>query len=276
MTDDRTRSGRSTPRVDVADRSLSRAARAGKATEDEKLLKAPTAAPEIFTHTDPWRVLRILGEFVEGFDALAEVSRAVTFFGSARIGEGDPVYTAAMETARLLGEAGFAIITGGGPGVMEAGNRGARAAGAQSIGLNIELPFEQGVNPYVDLPIEFRYFFVRKTMFVKYACGFVIFPGGYGTLDELTEALTLIQTGKVSNFPVVLFGSRYWQGLLTWLRGTVLAGGKIGEHDVDLMMVCDDPAEVREIMLRSLREEPNDRARHEAMAREETRQALQG
>ncbi|HET6760774.1 MAG TPA: TIGR00730 family Rossman fold protein, partial [Gemmatimonadaceae bacterium] len=193
-------------------------------TEDEKLLQQP--GPRIdFTRTDPWRVMRIMGEFIEGFDTLASVDRAVTIFGSARIGPDDPHYDAAMETARLLAEAGFAVITGAGPGIMEAGNKGARIGGGRSIGCNIELPVEQGSNPYVDTLVHFRYFFVRKTMFIKYSVAFVIFPGGFGTLDELFEALTLIQTGKVRNFPVVLFGSDSWRGLLDWLRDPMVAEG---------------------------------------------------
>ena len=164
-------------------------------------------------------------------------------------------------------------ITGGGPGIMEAGNRGARAASVKSVGLNIELPFEQGVNPFVDIAIEFRYFFVRKTMFVKYAQAFVIFPGGFGTMDELFEALTLIQTGKVQNFPVILFGSAYWQGLLDWLRTTMLAEGKIAEADLNLLVLCDSPAEVRDMVMQSLREQ-RWRTEHEAAARDVTRQVL--
>src|ERR687897_3858632 len=179
-------------------------------TEDEQLLApAPVTALDrraAFTSTDPWRVLRIMGEFVEGFDTLSDVRNAVSFFGSARTESGDPMFERAVETARLLSTEGFAIITGGGPGVMEAANRGAQEGGSLSIGCNIELPFEQGLNEYVDLGMEFRYFFVRKTMFVKYAEGFVIFPGGLGTMDELFEALTLIQTGKVQDFPVILVG----------------------------------------------------------------------
>jgi len=232
--------------------TLNRAARMGAATEDEQLLQSPAAAPPSrvdFTSTDPWRVFRIMGEFVEGFDSLACIGPAVTIFGSARVPPGDPQYEAARETARLLGEAGFSVITGGGPGIMEAANRGARDAGVLSVGCNIELPFEQAVNPYVDLAINFRYFFVRKTMFVKYAEAFVIFPGGFGTLDELSEALTLIQTGKVRDFPVVLFGSGYWKGFLDWIRSALLGEGKISPDDVDLMLVTDDPAEVARIVL---------------------------
>jgi uncharacterized protein (TIGR00730 family) len=231
--------------------SLNRAARMGAATEDEQLLQSPAAAPKPFdfTSSDPWRVFRIMGEFVEGFDALAKIGPAVTIFGSARVKPDSPEYQAACETARLLGEAGFSVITGGGPGIMEAANRGAREAGVLSVGCNIELPFEQAVNPYVDLAINFRYFFVRKTMFVKYAEAFVIFPGGFGTLDELLEALTLIQTGKVRNFPVVLFGKAFWGGFLDWIRAVLMAEGKISPDDLELMTVTDDPAEVVRIVL---------------------------
>lgn len=212
-------------------------------TEDERLLtRLPFPGQQILK--DSWRVFRIMGEFVEGFDKLAELGPSVTIFGSARITRDDPVYTAARETARLLAEAGFGVITGGGPGAMEAANRGAREGGGESVGCNIELPFEQGVNPYVDLPINFRYFFVRKTMFVKYAEAFIIFPGGYGTMDELFEALTLIQTGKVRNFPVILYSSEYWKGLLQWLRGTMMETGKIAQADLDLLVMCDDPVQI--------------------------------
>ena len=221
-------------------------------TEDEKLLQQP--GPRIdFTRTDPWRVMRIMGEFIEGFDTLASVDKAVTIFGSARIGPDDPHYQAAMETARLLGEAGFAVITGAGPGIMEAGNRGARIGGGRSIGCNIELPFEQGSNPYVDTLVNFRYFFVRKTMFIKYSVAFIIFPGGFGTLDELFEALTLIQTGKIYRFPVILFGRYYWAGLLRWLQTRVLSEGKISEGDLDLMLVTDDPAEAVQAIISAYR-----------------------
>ncbi len=217
-------------------------------TEDEKLLQQP--GPRIdFTRTDPWRVMRIMGEFIEGFDTLASVDKAVTIFGSARIGPDDPHYDAAMETGRLLAEAGFAIITGAGPGIMEAANKGARLGGGRSIGCNIELPFEQGANPYVDTLVNFRYFFVRKTMFIKYSVAFIIFPGGFGTLDELFEALTLIQTGKIYRFPVILFGRYYWAGLLRWLQARVLSEGKISEGDLDLMLVTDDPAEAAQAVI---------------------------
>jgi uncharacterized protein (TIGR00730 family) len=215
---------------------------ASPVTEDEKLLQE--AGPRLdFTRTDPWRVMRIMGEFIEGFDTLATIEKAVTIFGSARIGPDDPHYDAAVETARLLAEAGFDIITGAGPGIMEAGNKGAQLGGSRSIGCNIELPFEQGANPYVDTLVNFKYFFVRKTMFIKYSVAFIIFPGGFGTLDELFEALTLIQTGKIYKFPVILFGRYYWAGLLRWLQARVLTEGKISEGDLDLMLVTDDPAE---------------------------------
>jgi|HigsolmetaAR202D_1030399.scaffolds.fasta_scaffold00031_58 TIGR00730 family protein len=233
---------------------LNRATKRGKATQDEQFLAKSHRdgeARSAFTHTDPWRVLRIMGEFVDGFETLADVGDAITIFGSARVEEDDPSYQQAVELARQLGEAGFAIITGGGPGIMEACNKGAKLAGAPSIGCSIELPFEQGVNRYVDIALNFRYFFVRKTMFVKYSQGFVIFPGGFGTFDELFEALTLIQTGKVHNFPIVLFGSSYWKGLLDWLRDTVLVEGKISPADLDLLIVSDDPAEVVQIMKQS-------------------------
>ena len=215
-------------------------------TEDERFLRgtAPSAPPAPAMAGDSWRVFRIMGEFVEGFESLAELGPAVSVFGSARVLPSDPQYAACMKTTQLLAEAGFAIITGGGPGLMEAANRGARAAGSRSIGCNIELPFEQGTNPFVDLAINFRYFFVRKTMFVKYAQGFVIFPGGFGTMDELFEALTLIQTGKVRNFPVVLFDSGYWGGLVDWIRERMQIEGKIHQEDMDLLLVTDDPGEV--------------------------------
>jgi len=216
-------------------------------TEDERLLR-PAPRTE-FTHTDPWRVLRITGEFVEGFDRLASVEKAVTIFGSARVAPGDPQYRAAEEVARLLARAGFAIITGGGPGIMEAANKGATEGGGLSIGCNIELPFEQRPNPYLDTLIDFRYFFVRKTMFVKYSAAFLIFPGGFGTLDELFEALVLIQTGKLYHFPVILFGQRYWSGLVRWLQARVLREGKICPADLDLIVLTDDPAQAARLVI---------------------------
>ncbi|MFL5726843.1 MAG: TIGR00730 family Rossman fold protein [Chloroflexota bacterium] len=222
------------------------AARVGlpHATEDEQLLQPSRGGRPEFVDSDPWRALRILSEFVEGFDALAGIGAAVTVFGSARMPAGTPDYELARTIGRRLAESGFAIITGGGPGIMEAANRGCREGGGLSIGCNIELPHEQSLNPYVDMGVEFRYFFARKTMFVKYANAFVILPGGFGTLDELFEALTLIQTGKVRHFPVVLVGSRYWQGLLGWMRDVQLAAGAVAEADIGLLQVTDDPDEV--------------------------------
>ena len=219
-----------------------------KTTADEKFLERPPATRPDFVDSDPWRALRILSEFVEGFDALAGVGPAVTIFGSARAREGTPMYELARHIARRLAESGFAIITGGGHGLMEAANRGCREGGGLSVGCNIELPHEQGLNQYVDLGIEFRYFFARKTMFVKYADAFVILPGGFGTLDELFEALTLIQTGKVRHFPVVLVGSRYWRGLLDWMRDVQLPAGAIAAKDLELLKLTDDPEEVASII----------------------------
>jgi uncharacterized protein (TIGR00730 family) len=218
-------------------------------TQDEQLLESPRA--DEFTHTDPWRVFRIMGEFVEGFDELATLTRGISIFGSARSKPSDPDYVAAQETAALLAADGFAVITGGGPGIMEAANRGAFEAGGLSIGCNIELPFEQRPNAYQTRSLKFKYFFVRKMMFVKYSLGFIIFPGGFGTFDELFEALTLIQTKKIRNFPVVLFGSSYWSGLLDWFRAVVLPGGKISENDLAMFHVVDTPQEVVAIMNRS-------------------------
>lgn len=215
-------------------------------TQDEQLLRSPR--PDEFTHTDTWRVFRIMGEFVEGFEELATLNRAVSIFGSARVRASSPEYEAARETAALLARDGFAVITGGGPGIMEAANRGAFEAGGISVGCNIELPFEQGSNPYLTRSLSFKYFFVRKMMFVKYSLGFVIFPGGFGTLDELFEALTLIQTRKISNFPVVLFGARYWEGLLDWTKETLMKEGKISPEDLKLLHVTDAPTEVVQIV----------------------------
>ncbi|MFR9751041.1 TIGR00730 family Rossman fold protein [Nocardia sp. 004] len=201
-----------------------------------------------WAHHDPWRVLRIQAEFVEGFDALAEVPKAVTVFGSARTPTDHPEYEAGLAIGAALAEAGFAVITGGGPGAMEAVNRGACEAGGYSIGLGIELPFEQHLNEWVDLGINFRYFFVRKTMFVKYAQAFVCLPGGFGTLDELFEALTLVQTRKITRFPIVLFGSEYWSGLIDWLRQALDASGKISSGDLGLLQVTDSVEEVVRII----------------------------
>jgi len=219
-------------------------------TEDEIFLQAAVEqleeSPAVSIGRESWRVFRIMGEFVEGFDELNHLGPAVTVFGSARTKPDNPFFSECVKTARLLGEAGFNIITGGGPGMMEAANRGAQEAGVCSVGLNIELPFEQEGNHHADLAIHFRYFFVRKTMFVKYAQAFVIFPGGFGTLDELFESLTLIQTQKIKHFPVVLFGSEYWSGLLDWLKGTLEVAGNISPGDLDLFKVTDSPEEVVE------------------------------
>jgi uncharacterized protein (TIGR00730 family) len=211
-------------------------------TTDQRLLDR--RGPSDWVHTDPWRVLRIQSEFVEGFGLLAELPRAVSVFGSARTPRDHPHYAAGVAIGAALAEAGYAVITGGGPGAMEAANRGASEAGGMSVGLGIELPFEQDLNEWVDVGIAFRYFFVRKTMFVKYAQAFVILPGGYGTLDELFEALTLVQTRKVTRFPVILFGSEYWSGLIQWVRGTLAETGTINAADLDLITVTDDIAEV--------------------------------
>ena len=221
-------------------------------TEDEKLLQGGQApAAEDFTRTDTWRVMRIMGEFIEGFDNLAHVPKGVAVFGSARTHPDDPQYQAAQEVSKLLAEAGFAIITGAGPGIMEAANKGAKLGGGQSIGCNIELPFEQGANPYVDTLVNFRYFFVRKTMFIKYSNAFIIFPGGYGTLDEAFEALTLIQTGKIYQFPVIMFGRHYWAGLIRWIQSRVLGEAKISPGDLDLILLTDDPHEAANAVIQS-------------------------
>jgi uncharacterized protein (TIGR00730 family) len=245
---------------------------AAGATEDQKLLRSRGPA-EDFQDTDTWRTLRIMGEFVEGFDALADVGPAVSIFGSARIGRRNRYYGAARRLAAALVKEGFAIITGGGPGVMEAANRGAKEAGGLSIGCNIELPFEQGLNEYVDLGMEFRYFFVRKMMFVKYAEGFVIFPGGFGTLDELFEALTLIQTGKVEHFPVVLYGKDYWDGMMQWIRDKPLYEEKISPEDLDLLTITSDIDEARSAITRHHRS--REQARKEAASRQATKEAVQ-
>ena len=207
-------------------------------TSDQRLLDSRGSAE--WLHTDPWRVMRIQSEFVNGFGALAEVGPAVSVFGSARLRPEHPTYELGVRVGRALVEAGYAVITGGGPGAMEAANYGALDAGGTSVGLGIELPFETGLNQFVDLGVNFRYFFARKTMFVKYAQGFVVLPGGFGTLDELFEALTLVQTGKVTSFPIVLIGSDYWGGLLGWLRETAVGSGMIGAGDLDLLTVTDD------------------------------------
>src|SRR5579875_710364 len=247
-------------------------------TEDERLLSRPAQplvkpqaplpqeqAKEIehavdraihfdFTLTDPWRVFRIMSEFVEGFDALSHIPPSVAIFGSARVKPDDPAYQAATETAKLLAEAGFGIITGGGPGIMEAANKGAQEGGSYSVGCNIELPFEQASNAYLDIALDFSYFFVRKTMFVKYSEAFIIFPGGYGTMDELFEALTLIQTKKVLHFPVILYNKRFWHGLLEWIRSSMLPMGTISPEDLSLLHVTDDPQEICRIVTEAYQE----------------------
>jgi hypothetical protein len=219
-------------------------------TSDEELLGAEQPLLES-VHTDEERLDRMRREMGEGFAALAGITRGVSLFGSARTAPEDPGYEQAREVARMLGAAGFSIITGGGPGMMQAANQGARDAGATSVGLNIQLPFEQHFNPYVDIALRFHYFFTRKVMFVRYSCAFVVMPGGFGTMDELFEALTLIQTGKIMHFPVVLLGDRYWNGLLDWLRTAMLAEGKISPEDLDLIQIADDPAHAVAIVERA-------------------------
>ncbi|MDX6302886.1 MAG: hypothetical protein QOF53_4100 [Nocardioidaceae bacterium] len=216
-------------------------------TTDQHLLD--TRGTSDWLHTDPWRVLRIQSEFVEGFGALAELGPAISVFGSARTLPEDPDYALAEEIGKRLVAAGFGVITGGGPGVMEAANKGACQASGVSVGLGIELPFESGLNEYVDIGLHFRYFFARKTMFVKYAQGFIVLPGGFGTFDELFEALTLVQTQKVTSFPIVLVGTSYWSGLMSWVKDTVLAEGKISTGDLDMFRVTDDPAEAVAVMV---------------------------
>jgi uncharacterized protein (TIGR00730 family) len=215
-------------------------------TTDQRLLD--DRGPTDWVHSDPWRVLRIQAEFVEGFGALAELGRAVSVFGSARSKPDAPEYGLGVDIGRRLAGEGYAVITGGGPGTMAAANKGACEAGGVSVGLGIELPFEQGMNEWVDIGINFRYFFARKTMFVKYSQGFIVLPGGFGTLDELFEALVLVQTQKVTQFPVVLMGVSYWQGLVDWLRTTMLADGKIAAPDLELMTLTDDPGEAVEVI----------------------------
>ncbi len=213
---------------------------------DRALLQAPSE--RLSDHqNDSWRVLRFVSEFVEGFDALAEIGQAVTCFGSARTDSGDPMYRQAMDVGAALAHRGVAVITGGGPGIMEAVNRGCLEAGGLSVGCNIELPNEQRFNDFVEVGVEFRHFFVRKTMFVRFAQGFVIFPGGYGTLDELFEALTLAQTGKIEHFPIVLFGHSYWRGLLDWLREHAVERQMLATEDLALVRVTDDPEEAADV-----------------------------
>lgn len=261
-----------------APRSRAPGLQARPVTEDERLLRRPTqplispsepvphervqeeqhaldrALNFDFTLTDPWRVFRIMSEFVNGFDALSHIPPSVAIFGSARIQPDHPSYLAAEETARMLARSGFGIVTGGGPGIMEAANKGAQEGGSISIGCNIELPFEQHLNPYIDIALDFNYFFVRKTMFIKYAEGFVIFPGGFGTMDELFEALTLIQTKKVSHFPVILYDSKFWGGMVNWINDAMIEMGTINAEDAALLYMSDDPLEICKIVTESYQE----------------------
>ncbi|HEV2472345.1 MAG TPA: TIGR00730 family Rossman fold protein [Chthonomonadales bacterium] len=259
----------------AANPRLNRSARRGEHTADEKLLATPAPTDQAFLHTDPWRVLRITSEFVEGFDVLAGLGPAVTIFGSARVKPEEEQYKAAVAVARLLGQAGFAVITGGGPGIMEAGNRGAKEVGAGSVGMGIELPFEQEMNSYINIAAEFRYFFARKTMMVKYSQAFIIFPGGFGTMDELFESLVLIQTGKVRNFPVALYGAGYWSGLFDWIKSVMLAENKISPEDLNLFFISDSPEEICEHIVRAMRDTTL-REHHEHASRERFRQAVEG
>ncbi len=243
---DPTGRARTTPRQRYGGPVLRRRSQVLGTTTDQRLLDS--RGPTDWVHTDPWRVLRIQSEFVEGFGMLAELGAAISVFGSARTPPDDISYRLAERLGRELVERGYAVITGGGPGVMEAANRGASQAGGVSVGLGIELPFEQGLNEWVDVGINFRYFFARKTMFVKYSQGYVVFPGGFGTLDELFEAITLSQTHKITRFPVVLVGSTYWRGLIDWLRGPVLGEGKVSEHDFAMLHLTDDVDEALTII----------------------------
>jgi len=218
-------------------------------TSDRRLLDS--RGPENWTHSDVWRVMKIQAEFVEAFDELAEIGPAISVFGSARTKLDDPVYEMGVKLGASLVEAGFAVITGGGPGAMEAANKGAIEAGGTSIGLGIELPWETSLNAYLNLELDFRYFFVRKTMFVKYAQGYIVLPGGLGTLDELFEAMTLVQTRKITRFPIVLLGVKHWEGLVAWMRSTMLEDGRIGPHDLDMLILTDDVDEAVELMVKA-------------------------
>jgi len=238
------------PRTVAEAKKLEEVADYWQLTDDEVLLRSPEPEDDYKT-SDSWRVFRIMGEFVGGFDDLATITRGVSIFGSARTSESDEMYTAARETSRLLAEAGFEIITGGGPGIMEAANRGAFEAGKVSVGCNIELPFEQQPNPYLTRSLSFKYFFVRKTMFIKYSNAYIIFPGGFGTMDELFEALTLIQTRKIRNFPVVLFGSQYWRGLLAWVTSTMLNEKNIAPEDLGLIHLTDSPNDAVDFIIKT-------------------------
>ncbi|HEU4568581.1 MAG TPA: TIGR00730 family Rossman fold protein [Marmoricola sp.] len=224
-------------------------ARPGGVTNDQRLLDS--RGPSEWTHTDVWRVMKIQSEFVEAFNELAVLGPAISIFGSARIRPGDEAYEMGVKVGAGLAQAGFAVITGGGPGAMEAANKGAAEAGGVSVGLGIELPWEVDLNPYVNLGMNFRYFFVRKTMFVKYAQGYVVLPGGVGTLDELFEAMTLVQTEKITRFPIVLLGTKHWSGLVEWMRTTMLPDGRIGPDDLDMLTVTDDVDEAVELMVKA-------------------------
>ncbi|MEW1979746.1 TIGR00730 family Rossman fold protein [Citricoccus sp. NPDC079358] len=245
--------GASAPRIRRGPQTLRGAAAAGP-TFDQLLLRSddPRSSERQSTTTDAWRVLRIQGEFVEGFGALADLGPAISVFGSARTGPGAAEYEQAREVGRRLAEAGFSVVTGGGPGAMEAANRGAKEAGGLSVGLGIELPHEQGMNDWVDLGVDFRYFFVRKVMFLKYSQGFVVVPGGLGTLDELFEALTLVQTGKVTAFPVVLLGRDFWGPLVGWIRDSLVERGMVNPADVSLLQLADTPEEAVHLVLNTV------------------------
>ncbi|MFG2005850.1 TIGR00730 family Rossman fold protein [Spirillospora sp. NPDC048911] len=232
-------------------------------TTDQRLLDDREAAD--WVHSDPWRVLRIQSEFVEGFGLLAELPKAVSIFGSARTKPDSEEYKLAEQVGARLVDEGYAVITGGGPGIMEAGNKGADENGGLSVGLGIELPFEQGINPYCDISLEFRYFFVRKTMFVKYSQAFVVLPGGFGTLDELFEAITLVQTKKVTRFPIVLVGTEFWGGLVEWVKTSLLSSGKISPADIDLFHLTDDPDEVVRVIVEAHEQEARRREEEQAV-----------
>lgn len=225
------------------------ASRPEGSTNDQRLLD--TRGPSDWVHTDPWRVLKIQAEFVEGFNDLAEIGPAISVFGSARTPADHGSYELGVKVGAALAQAGFAVITGGGPGAMEAANKGAAEAGGQSIGLGIELPWEASLNPYVTFGLNFRYFFVRKTMFVKYAQGYVVLPGGLGTLDELFEAMTLVQTQKITQFPIVLMGVEHWRGLIEWMRQSMLSDARIKESDIDMLTLTDDVDEVVDLMVKA-------------------------
>lgn len=243
-------------------------------TTDQRLLDS--RGPADWVHADPWRVLRIQAEFVEGFGLLAELPKAVSVFGSARTDPGSQEYRLGEEIGAKLHEAGYAVITGGGPGIMEAANKGCDQAGGLSVGLGIELPFEQSMNEHLDIGLEFRYFFVRKTMFVKYSQAFVVLPGGFGTLDELFEAITLVQTRKITRFPIVLVGTQFWGGLVDWVKNTMLPGGKISPEDLDLFHLTDDPDEAVRVIVEAHQEAERRLAEEEAAAKAAAREAGDG